>query len=178
MHINTIEELRCITSKLVSSTKHRGRILVSAVRVGGVELPAAARLEPSESLMDVFELESATVPLSVSFWTGGADGRIMHASPLFKIPGIDITSWNIDLLHAWVLGPLGKYIGLALISFLDSGIFEPRVSHLLFEHRRELAIVHIKSLLGEHYQDMRREDPYWQTKHSQAVIQVRLYSRQ
>ena len=131
-------------------------------------LPEGARLEPSCALPDVYRLEQSELPIDITFWVGPPDGRAIHSSPLFGIPGVTIRSWCVDLLHAWVMGPLAKMIGLALHLFLMSGIFTPSSHHLTAHDKRRLALIHLRTKLKEHYARVHRDDPNWNQKHSEV----------
>jgi hypothetical protein len=151
---------------LVSSTKHRGRAL--AVALDFLGLPQGARLEPSRSLVDVYALEQAKLPIELTFWVGPVDGRILHNTPLFSIPGVNVMSWCVDLLHGWVLGPLARHIRLCLHLFLESGVFTPISPQLSADHRKVLAMLDIRAKMMDHYRRIKRADPTWGSKHSQV----------
>ena len=165
--INTLDERYEICRNLVYSTYHRGRAL--AVGLESWDLPLGARLEPSPSLMDVASLDEAKVPIQVVFWVGGTEGRVMHESPLLTlVPGVTVQSWNIDLLHAWVLGCLARFIGMCMWFFIRSGIWSPKSAYLDTEHKRRLAILHLKSELLDFYARQKKADPEWPKKHSEV----------
>lgn len=165
--INTPVELYEICRNLVYSSYHRGRAL--AVDLESWDLPLGARLEPSPLLMDVASLDEAEVPIQVVFWVGGTEGRVMHESPLLTlVPGVTVQSWNIDLLHAWVLGCLARFIGMAIWFFLRSGIWTPKSAYLDTDQKRKLAIAHLKSELLLFYARQRKADPDWPKKHSEV----------
>jgi hypothetical protein len=155
-----------IIRHLVNSTRYRGRSL--SVELGFLGLPEGARLEPSRLLPDVYNLEICALPIELTFWVGSPDGRVLHDSPLFMVPGVTINSWCVDLLHAWVLGPLAKMIGLAIHLFLATGIFAPSSQYLQAEHRHKLSMLHIKTKLKEYYARNHRQDPDWIKKHSEV----------
>lgn len=165
--INTADELFLICRNLVYSTNYRGRAL--AVPLDRWGLQVGARLEPGPSLMDIASLEEATLPIQVTFWVGGSEGRVLHESPLLTlVPGITVQSWNIDLLHAWVLGCLARFIGHCIHFFLRSGIWTPTSIYLDSEQKKKLAIRHLKTMLLDHYARRRREDPDFARKHSEV----------
>ena len=161
-----------IVSNLINSSRYRGRALSKALDFLG--LPAGARLEPSGSLLDVYSLETVALPIDLEFWVGSPDGRILHQSPLFMIPGVGICSWCIDLLHAWVLGPLGKLIGLCIHLFLMTLIFHPTSQHLSAANKNKIALQHLKANLREHYKRAKIDDPTWHSKHSEVQLSVSL----
>ena len=150
ININTLDERSAICRNLAYSTYHRGRAL--AVGMESWDLPLGARLEPSPLLMDVASLDEAKVPIQVIFWVGGTEGRVQHESPLLTlVPGVTVQSWNIDLLHAWVLGCLARFIGMSIWFFLKSGIWTPKSTYLDNEQKRRLAISHLKTELFAFY---------------------------
>ena len=161
-----------IVSTLINSSRYRGRALSKALDFLG--LPEGARLEPSGSLLDVYSLETVALPIDLEFWVGSPDGRILHQSPLFMIPGVGISSWCIDLLHGWVLGPLGKLIGLCIHLFLMTLIFHPTSQHLSAENKHKIALQHLKANLKEHYKRAKIDDPTWHSKHSEVQLSVSL----
>jgi hypothetical protein len=119
--------------------------------------------------MDVASLEEADLPIQVTFWVGGSEGRILHESPLLTlVPGVTVQSWNIDLLHAWVLGCLARFIGMCFWFFLRSGIWSPNSVHLDSEQKRKIAISHLKSELFGFYARQKKANPNWRKMHSEV----------
>ena len=159
---------RVIVANLVNSSKYRGRALPDGLRYLG--LPEGARLEPSRSLPDVYDLETVALPIDLTFWVGSPDGRVLHHSPLFMILGVTIASWCVDLLHGWVLGPLGKMIGLCIHLFLLTRVFTPKTNYLNGEDKNRFAMLHIKATLKEHYKRVKGDDPEWHSKHSEVQL--------
>ena len=159
-----------IVRNLVNSTRYRGRAL--GCDLDFIRLPDGARLEPSRSLPDVYKLEDVALPIDLTFWVGSPGGRVLHHSPLFIIPGLTIKSWCVDLLHAWVLGPLGKMVGLSIHLFLASGVCTPSSNYLSADNKKRLAMVHMKATLKEHYKRVKGDDPTWAVKHSEVQLQV------
>ena len=157
-----------IVRTLVNSSRNRGRALCNDLPF--LELPQGARLEPSQSLTDVYTLEAAALPIELTFWLGSPDGRVLHPSPLFMIPGVTVESWCVDLLHGWVLGPLGKLVGLCIHLFLLSRVFHPTSQYLYAINKNQLALQHLKSTLKEHYKRVKVNDPTWHSKHSEVQL--------
>ena len=167
INVNTLDERSEICRNLVYSTYHRGRAL--AVGMESWDLPLGARLEPSPLLMDVASLDEAKVPIQVIFWVGGTECKVQHESPLLTlVPGVTVQSWNIDLLHAWVLGCLARFIGMCIWFFLRSGIWSPKSAYLGTEQKRRLAIIHLKAELFDFYARQKKADPEWPKKHSEV----------
>lgn len=171
-------ELSMVCRNLVYSTVHRGRALAVPLEDWG--LPLGARIEPSPCLMDVANLDEETaLPIKLTFWVGGSDGRVLHESPLLTmVPGVTVQSWNVDLLHAWVLGCLARFIGLCIHLFVRSGIWTPKSVHLGSEQKKKLALLHLKTELLDHYARRRKADPEFVKKHSEAIALYQQYALQ
>ena len=167
LHVRSASIKIVIIRNLVNSTRYRGRSLSCELEYLG--LPNGARLEPTRALPDVYRLEECELPIDLVFWVGSPDGRVLHNSPLFSIPGITVRSWCVDLLHAWVLGPLAKMIGLSLHLFLLTGLFTPSSNYLTAENKKRLALLHLKTKLKEHYARVQGDDPTWNRKHSEVL---------
>ena len=126
IQIKTPEHKMLIIQSLVYSENLGGRGLTEAIPA--FSLPVGARLEPSPELLDIADFETLELPCIVIFWVN--ERRLIHESPLVRIPGVGHDSWRIDLLHAWQLGPLERYVGASFNLFLNSGVFFPNSSYL------------------------------------------------
>ena len=162
--ITSQHQVTLIAKNLQFSEKLGGRGLVR--NVPELNLPAGARLEPSPELLDVGKFEDLAIPTRVIFWKDSR--RILHVSPLVRVPGVSHDSWRIDLLHAWQLGPVEKYVGLSFQVFLSSELFHPNTPHLDKDEKQKLALLHLKSLLLAYYAKRRQEDPHWTKKGSEV----------
>lgn len=139
-----------------------------------IGLPQGACLQPSLALLDVGMIEEAPLPLTCEFWLDAQ--RLTHKTPLFRIPGLHIRSWRVDLLHAWHIGPIEKLVGLAFNVWLKSKVFHPNTVHLDNSECKKLALMHIRSLLMLHYQERRETDENWKAKGSEATrLQLHMY---
>ena len=112
IHIRTDRErnrlLGCLSYE--NAKKVQGRVLAKTW-VDHPELQVGSRLEPSESLRDIGDLDEMPIPdegLDIVFWKGSH--RAKHRNPLFSA-AIGITPFLIlvDLLHAFYLGVLKSF---------------------------------------------------------------------
>ena len=72
----------------------RGRCLKASFPPLG--LKQGWRLEPSSSLPDVGDFAKQRCPFSCVFYTGGKDGRVLHASPFLQNPGVSVDTWCVN----------------------------------------------------------------------------------
>ena len=87
-----------------------GRALRVAVEVGGVQLEAGDRLEPTETMVDVHAFDKCRhFPLRVRFWRTTASVAVVHRNPLLSVPGVTVLSFLIDILHVAYLGPVQSW---------------------------------------------------------------------
>ena len=91
-------------------------------------LPQWARLEPSSVLRDVADFESMETPFVATFHVGGFHSRVLRKTPLFQVPGVDLSSWAIDLLHSWHYGPMSTYLAFTLRQLLATPVFRPGIA--------------------------------------------------
>lgn len=145
----------------------RGRTLKKAFPALG--LPKGSRLEPSASLPDVGLFESLETPFVCKFYVGGEGGRVLHDSPFLRIPGVNLESWTIDLLHTWHFGPLSTYITVSLRKLLmDTDIWKPSIVGLDKEELSKLSLLCMRAELQSHYKLRRQDDPDWSKKGSEV----------
>ena len=144
----------------------RGRCLQK--RIGELDLCKGARLEPSTSLPDVASFEYQECPFNCIFYTGSKDNRVLHLSPLLKIPGFNVSSWCIDLLHTWHFGPLSTFITHSIRALLATPIWKPAIAGLDKEENEKLALLALKAELWTHYKARRETDAEWRVKGSEV----------
>ena len=167
VHIETDDQLRTIVRNLEYNHKRRGRILTTNLpRLG---LCRGWRLEATSSLPDVGKLEAAEPPLDILFWTADTDARLVHTNPLFRLEGVSLSTWSIDVMHAWHLGPMQQHISLTVHACIDSGVFAPRTVHMDAAGVREVSLLAIKAELFQFYKELRSSDPEWKNKGSEAA---------
>jgi hypothetical protein len=98
--------------------------------------------------------------------------RVRHNNPLLSLGpevGISISMYVVDLLHSWALGPLGVIIAFTIRFVIGTGIFYPSaILQLDSETKEQVAMVHIKALLTQHYKNRRRDEPGWKEKGSEV----------
>jgi hypothetical protein len=87
--------------------------------------------------------------------------------PLFKIPGVTVESWVVDVMHAWHLGDLLIFNAACIWFVLRCGTFAPQSASLDAEDQYRVALLRIKSELHNHYK-LKRKDAQWQKLHSEV----------
>ena len=171
--INDRVTMNEIVRNLEYNRKKRGRALVRDLVLLG--LRKGWRLEPSAAVPDVSQVERTQLPVEVTFWIGPEDGRLTHTCPLFRLEGVTLDTWSIDIMHAWHLGPMQQFISLSIHSCLNTGLFGPRTRRMNAEDIRELALLSIKSELFQFYKMLRDTDPDWRKKGSEVTWQCCLH---
>ena len=176
LRIEDADTQRLIARTLEYSKKRRGRALVADLRVLG--LRKGARLEPTTSLPDVGKFETADLPLECTFWVAADNARLTHACPLFRLPGVTLDTWAIDIMHTWHLGPVQQYVSLSLHFCIDSGLWAPRSLNILAADRNEVSLLAIKSELFVFYKEIRATSPDWRRKGTEATrLELNMMSR-
>ena len=101
----------------------KGRALRWPVR--GTVLHAGDRLEPSEEVPDVMDVDRCTrFPLKLVFWRGFKGSKIKHRNPLFDSTlGITPATMLIDVLHAINMGALKHFSNDLFWRLLLSGVW-------------------------------------------------------
>ena len=112
----------------------RGRCLQK--KHDALGLPKNARLEPSSTLPDVGLFEMQDVPFRCIWYVGGQHGRVLHISPLLRIPGVTLDSWCIDLLHSWHYGPMSTFLTFAIRALLQTDLYRSGNSDIFWIGRR------------------------------------------
>ena len=104
-----------------------GRSLVRSLPEIGPGLQEHDRLEPSDNLPDVGDLEKVELQpgehLDVIFWRRSRETACLHRSPLWS-PDIGVTLPRVvvfDLLHNLYLGVMNDYAAVAVWKLIDSG---------------------------------------------------------
>ena len=104
--------------------RRRGRILQEPVRVGGVQLEAGDRLEPSAAMILTCQFDSEDTPFSVCFWRASAETRSRHRNPLFDEetylrPSLVCVDW----LHCLSLGIFQMWISLLIYAMARENVY-------------------------------------------------------
>lgn len=101
----------------------RGRALTRNIPRFG--LLADDRLEPSERLRDVGNLENLETPVRVTFWRCSQETLARHRNRLFcdELGTSPSTTLTIDELHAMNLGVMQTWAKGAIWIILDSGMY-------------------------------------------------------
>jgi hypothetical protein len=105
-----------------------GRELRRAVVIGGVPLRAGDRLEPGPALPDTMLVDSALLPIVVTFWRQRYDDQrrpldpVVHRNPLFNsaLHNDPSTVLAIDTLHTVYYGPVSRWTSATLWRILLS----------------------------------------------------------
>ena len=129
------------------------------------------RLEPSSQLPDVGAFETCATPFNCVFYVGGADGRLMHQSPFLQIPGVDLNTWCVDILHTWHYGPLSTYITVTLQEILKTPVYQPTLEGLDKAEMDKLALLSLRSDMWMFYKK-KREDPEWRKRGSEVHLKT------
>ena len=149
----------------------RGRCLQK--KHDALGLPKNARLEPSSTLPDVGLFEMQDVPFRCIWYVGGQHGRVLHISPLLRIPGVTLDSWCIDLLHSWHYGPMSTFLTFAIRALLQTDLYRSGNSDFLDrEENEKLALLTLRAELWMYYKQRRATDPNWSKQGSEAGLLV------
>ncbi|CAE8617843.1 unnamed protein product, partial [Polarella glacialis] len=144
----------------------RGRCLFK--KINHLGLKSGDRLEPSTWLQDIAKFETMTVPFKVLFWRCSKRDRVTHPSPVLEIEGVTVDTWGIDLLHSWVLGPLGNYIAKSILLLISSKPYCRKSLYLDAEACQRVSLLALKGDLMNHYAARRASDSNWKAKGSQV----------
>jgi hypothetical protein len=156
-----------ITSALRYKSKFLGRGLIRRLQFGATSLIVGDRLEPTPWMRDVAHFEFLVPPFQVRFWRCFEEDRVLHDSPLFLVPGLDITTQGPDTLHGWALGPVVAFIPFALWFLVQSSLYTPGIAHLSTEDCAKIALLRIRAKLWAFYK-IKRGEGHWKTKGSQV----------
>ena len=93
--------------------------------IAGTRLLADDRLEPSDHVPDVMEVDTRTTfPTTLTFWRPSAGHKVKHRNPLFdKELGIVPSSMLTDSLHALNLGAMKSFAADLFWRLLLSGVW-------------------------------------------------------
>jgi hypothetical protein len=171
VEIRDLETRTKLTKELRYKSKFIGRGLIRPVTVRDqfgreTNLIVGDRLEPTLALRDVSKFESLQPPFRVRFWRCFEEDRVIHDSPLFLVPGLNIQTQGPDSLHGWALGPVSSYIPLVLWFLIGSSLYTPAIDYLSTEDCAKIALMRIKNKLWAHYK-VKRGDPRWRAKGSE-----------
>ena len=133
-----------------------------------LNLMAGDRLHPALGLRDVGQFERLEPRCSVLFWRCGKTDRVVVLSPILQIPGVSMLSYGVDLLHAWALGPLQRFVAMCIWYIIKSGMLSPVAGWLSAGDRDSIALNQLKSALWGFYEAERRRDPAQRWRGTQA----------
>jgi hypothetical protein len=128
-----------------------GRSLIADVPSFGLLL--GDRLEPSKSLEDVGQLDTARLPLRLTFWRTTLQTKSKHRNPLFDVStGVSVASLSIDVLHTLHLGVFKHFVMLVIWHLFDSNYCLPE--HMwtrTAEERISLMVLRVRTDLWAFY---------------------------
>ena len=84
--------------------------------------------------------------------------------PLFRLPGVSLDTWAIDVMHTWHLGPIQQLVSLSLHFCLESGLWAPMSSGIDAADKKEISLMGIKTELFAFYKELREGDSEWRRK--------------
>ena len=161
--ISTNAERSLLYSQLTNGEKYRGKSV--KVDIPSLDLIAGDRLEPSAALPDVELLPQAALLIQIDVWRCDLkNARVLHESPLLRLPGVGPESFCIDLLHTWHLGPLCQWLGQAAWWLLNSKFLAGEIPWMSADQNRQLSLLQLKASLHAYYKLRRANDEGWKTK--------------
>lgn len=107
------------------------------------------RLEPSLSMPDVAAIDSAPLPVTLTFWRTSVQTGSRHRNPLFsEATRVSPQSLGIDWLHTLSLGVFPHFLGYLVWAMFDKNVFgTPGPFSSVFE----LSVSRIRAELFEWY---------------------------
>jgi hypothetical protein len=140
------------------------RLLHDVGLASGERLLLGDRLHPSRVLRDVANFEFTPVPFTCQFWRcNPKTARVLHLSPLMRLPGVGMRTWRVDILHAWHLGSLPRLLGKGLWFVLRGDVYgiDARMPWLYADDTLQLNLLQLRSELFGFYKQQARNDPNW-----------------
>ena len=89
------------------------------------------------------------------------------------IPGVGPSSYAIDILHTWALGPITRLEGLIFWFILESNVWGQDLPYLGVDDCRQIGILRLRAELWLHYRRRRQLDPEWRHKGSEVPFLIR-----
>lgn len=130
----TTEAERCALMGALHFPRGRarcGRELRSDLAIGGVQLQAKDRVEPTIAMPDIMLLDSAPLPMDLVFWRTRRDLRqrlsdpVVHRNPLFSADLLDPSAViAVDSLHTVYLGVVNRLVSAMLWRVLLSNAWQ------------------------------------------------------
>jgi len=134
----------------------RGRALLNDMP--DLQLCAGDRLEPSEELPDVGQLDTAPVPIRVCFWRPSEETLTRHRNPVF---GRDLhtdpsKTLTVDELHALNLGVMQVWAKTAVWYVFTKGVYG---IHATAEETFQISVLAMRHELLQWYKDVKGVHP-------------------
>ena len=161
IRVDTREMHSDIKRSLRYKKRFIGRGLINDLPLYG--LIKGDRLEATPAILDVALFDECVPPFDCIFWRMAKEDRVLHASPLFLIPGLSTQTHGGDVLHTWALGPVSADVALAIWWLVKSPAFRVSIPGLDEADEIRLSLHRIRDKLWEHYR-FKRSDPHWRTK--------------
>lgn len=157
-------QLRALIPRLVYDKRQtglKGRGLLEDYPA--LSLKAGDRLEPSLSVPDIGQVESATsFPLELTFWRTPCQKSVLHRMPLFNGRlGISTDSFALDLLHTLHLGIMNRYVCCCIWSFFAADIWHVRAAGAATTEAEatQLNVLRLRADLWDWYRARQRSHP-------------------
>jgi hypothetical protein len=156
-HVRVINshEHRLIRVSLVANKNKdgpRGRALIRDLPALG--LLAGDRLEPSKEVPDVYGYDHVSddaFPLKVTFWRRSRETMVRHRCPLFSVPGVNMLSVMIDVLHTMHLGVANAYVAHVLWELLLADLYGIGGRE---DHRIQSSVLRLRTSLWDWYRSV------------------------
>lgn len=136
-----------------------GRVAYRSVSINGKTVEVGDRLEPSNILSDIADLENLTVPCVVTMWRANRKDNkisdpISHRCPLFSKTLMTSPSQNlaVDALHTLNLGVAMKWCSAAMWRVLLADVYNINADN---EKTLESGMVFLRTELDTFQQDKR-----------------------
>lgn len=128
----------------------KGRALI--FDVVGTPLRKGDRLEPSDTLRDIFLLDELTPPCTLTFWRPGAESLTKHRNPMFSILS-DVTPdcIQVDWLHTLSLGIFQDFIGALVHTLVQLDVWNVGNLGVNASSRLQTSVMRMEGLLFEFY---------------------------
>ena len=159
--VTSVEARRLVLASLHFEKRKRGRALRWDIPELG--LLKGDRLTPTETFPGPWLFDVAPLPIVCTFWRFEDDSRMVHASPLMDIEGVEPSSYAIDILHTWSLGPVQRFTAHVFWVLLQSDAWGVRrlSPWLVADDFQHLNLLRLRADMFVYYKRRRTEDPEW-----------------
>ena len=126
------------------------------------------RLEPTQTMPDVGLFQFMRPPFQAVFWRMYDNDRVLHESPLFRVPGLSTETHGADALHCWHLGPVLKLVTLVFWFLVHSKSFSTQIADISMEDQVRIGLLILKNKLYDFYKAKRTDDHEWRKRGSEV----------